>query len=197
MSHGGDAADQMMRQTLELSESAVKLAGLGAKNLAALCLALANENQKLAGKTKMNTLLRSGKELSVIGLKEEDLPQFKQLAERYGVLFSAIKESLDEKGGLDVLTYAEDVSKVNRIFDKMGYGQTREEDNPKKNDPRPQSKMPSREDETSSRHGEDMDTTTRKSVVFKMKQIKLKQEIPMESFVPRKEHTRWNEQQIF
>lgn len=190
MSHGGDAADQMMRQTLELSESAVKLAGLGAKNLAALCLALANENQKLAGKTKMNTLLRSGKELSVIGLKEEDLPQFKQLAEQYGVLFSAIKESLDDRGCLDVLTYAEDVSKVNRILEKMQYGQAREEDTQKKDDPRPRSKMPSREDGTSSRHGEGMDTTTRKSVIFKMKQLKLKQEIPMESFVPRKEHTR-------
>ena len=48
MSNGSDAADQMTRQAIQISESAVKLTALGAKNLAALCLALAKENQKLA-----------------------------------------------------------------------------------------------------------------------------------------------------
>ncbi len=190
MSHGGDAADQMMRQSLELSESAVKLTALGAKNLAALCLALANENQKLAGKTKMNTLLKSGKELSVFDVKESDLPQFKQLAEQYGVLFSVIKNSMDDKGCVDVLTYAEDVSKINRILEKMQYGRPREVDDPKKDDPRPRSKMPSREDGAFLRHGEDMDMTSRKSILAKIKAIKIKQEVQVEPILPRKEHTR-------
>ncbi len=190
MSNGSDAADQMVRQSLQLSESAVKLTALGAKNLAALCLALANENQKLAGKTKMNTLLKSGKELSVFDVKESDLPQFKQLAEQYGVLFSVIKNSMDDKGCVDVLTYAEDVSKINRILDKMQYGQVHEVDDPKKDDPRPQSKMPSKEDATSLRHGEDMDTTSRKSILAKIKEIKMKQDAQVEPVLPRKEQTR-------
>lgn len=63
MSQGSEAAEQMTREAIQISKAAVKLAALGAKNLAALCLALANENQKLAGKTNMKKLLKSGKEL--------------------------------------------------------------------------------------------------------------------------------------
>lgn len=73
MSIGSETAEQMTREAIQISEAAVKLAALGAKNLAALCLALANENQKLRGKTHMNALLRSGKELRVFDLKEPGL----------------------------------------------------------------------------------------------------------------------------
>ena len=90
MSQGSEAAEQMTREAIQISEAAAKLAALGAKNLAALCLALANENQKLRGKTHMNALLRSGKELRVFDLKEQDLTVFKQEAKKYGVLFSVI-----------------------------------------------------------------------------------------------------------
>ena len=86
MSQGSEAAEQMTREAIQISEAAAKLAALGAKNLAALCLALANENQKLRGKTHMNALLRSGKELRVFDLKEQDLTVFKQEAKKYGVL---------------------------------------------------------------------------------------------------------------
>ena len=50
MSTNGETADLMVREGIQITESALKLAGLGAKNLAALLIALANDNQKLAGK---------------------------------------------------------------------------------------------------------------------------------------------------
>ena len=52
MSTNGETADLMVREGIQITESALKLAGLGAKNLAALLIALANDNQKLAGKTQ-------------------------------------------------------------------------------------------------------------------------------------------------
>ena len=51
MSTSGETADLMVRESIQITESAVKMAALGAKNLAALLLALANDNQKIAGKT--------------------------------------------------------------------------------------------------------------------------------------------------
>ena len=51
MSTNGETADLMVREGIQITESALKLAGLGAKNLAALLIALANDNQKPAGKT--------------------------------------------------------------------------------------------------------------------------------------------------
>lgn len=121
MSIGSETAEQMTRETIQISEAAAKLAALGAKNLAALCLALANENQKLRGKTHMNALLRSGKELRVFDLKEQDLAVFKQEAKKYGVLFSVIKDGANGNGHVDILAKAEDVSKLNRIFERLHY----------------------------------------------------------------------------
>lgn len=121
MSQGSEAAEQMTREAIQISEAAAKLAALGAKNLAALCLALANENQKLSGKTHMNALLRSGKELRVFDLKEQDLSAFQQAAKQYGVLFSVIKDTVNGNGHVDILAKAEDVSKLNRIFERLHY----------------------------------------------------------------------------
>lgn len=121
MSNGSDAADQMTREAIQITESAARLSALGAKNLAALCLALAKENHKLAGKSNMTRLLREGKELRVFDVKETDIAAFSKAAKQYGVLFSTIKNSRDECGNLDVLVRAEDVSKINRIMERMGY----------------------------------------------------------------------------
>ena len=57
MSTSGETADLMVKEGIQITESAVKLAGLGAKNLAALLIALANDNQKLAGKTNLKRLI--------------------------------------------------------------------------------------------------------------------------------------------
>lgn len=121
MSTGSEAADQLTREAIQISESAIKLSALGAKNLAALCIALANENQKLAGKTNMTRLLKEGKELRVFDVKETDISDFAKAAKQYGVLFSVIKNGHDEFGNVDVLTRAEDVSKINRILEKLQY----------------------------------------------------------------------------
>ena len=44
MNSGSEAADQMVREGIQITEAAVKLSALGAKNLAAIALALARDN---------------------------------------------------------------------------------------------------------------------------------------------------------
>ena len=87
MSTSGETADLMVREGIQITESAVKLAGLGAKNLAALLIALANDNQKLSGKTNLKRLIHDGEELTIFSVKREDLKGFQMEAKRYGVLF--------------------------------------------------------------------------------------------------------------
>lgn len=43
MNSGSEAADQMVREGIQITEAAVKLSALGAKNLAAIALALARD----------------------------------------------------------------------------------------------------------------------------------------------------------
>lgn len=83
----------------------------------------------------MNALLRSGKELRVFDLKEPDLAIFKQEAKKYGVLFSVIKDGANGNGHVDILAKAEDVSKLNRIFERLHYAapeRAKSEDEPLK-----------------------------------------------------------------
>ena len=78
MNTGGDAAERLVRDSLMITEEAVKLAGLGAKNLAAILVALAKEEEKTHGPTRLTRLLRSGEELKLLPIKSEDLRQFRQ-----------------------------------------------------------------------------------------------------------------------
>ena len=121
MNTAGDAADQVMRESIQITEASIRLAGMGAKNLAALLLALAHDQQKMKGKTSLQRLLKDGRELKVCRLKTKDLAQFHQEAKRYGVLYTPIIDKKSNDGICDLMIRAEDVSKINHILDRMGY----------------------------------------------------------------------------
>ena len=120
MNTGGEAADQMVREALQVTEVAIKLSALGIKNALALSLAYAKENPKVKGKTSLDRLLREGKELKIIALQSKDVGQFKELAKQYGVLFAVIKDKAQNEK-VDVMFKAEDVAKLNRIYEQLGY----------------------------------------------------------------------------
>ena len=126
MNTGGDAAERLVRDSLMITEEAVKLAGLGAKNLAALLGALAKEEEKTHGPTRLTRLLRSGEELKLLPIKSEDLRQFRQLAKEYGVLFCPIKNKSMDNGLNDILFPASAAASVNRVLEHMGYPVPRE-----------------------------------------------------------------------
>ena len=126
MNMGGDAAERLVRDSLMITEEAVKLAGLGAKNLAAILVALAKEEEKTHGPTHLTRLLRSGEELKLLPIKSEDLRQFRQLAKEYGVLFCPIKNKSLDNGLNDILFPASAAASVNRVLEHMGYPVPRE-----------------------------------------------------------------------
>ena len=110
----------MVREALQVTEVAIKLSALGIKNALALSLAYAKENPKVKGKTSLDRLLREGKELKIIALQSKDVGQFKELAKQYGVLFAVIKDKAQNEK-VDVMFKAEDVAKLNRIYEQLGY----------------------------------------------------------------------------
>ena len=119
MSYSGDAAEQVVRMSLEGTEVAVKLAGSGAKQLAILLYAILREQTKTKGKTRLTNMLRSGKELKVFAVKDADLKQFCREAKKYGVLYCVLKDRDAKDGITDIMVRAEDASKVNRIFERF------------------------------------------------------------------------------
>ena len=121
MSQGSDAAEQMVKETMIISETAAKLASLGAKNLAVLLTLYLREEHQLKGETNLKKLLKEGKEIRVFCLDKDKLAEFKQHAKDYGIVYSALKQKNDESNIIDVLVKAEDTPRVNRILEKMNY----------------------------------------------------------------------------
>lgn len=121
MSTNGETADLVVWEGIQITESAVKLAGLGAKNLAALLIALANDNQKLSGKTTLKRLIHDGEELTIFSVKQEDLKAFQMEGKRYGVLFCPIINRAEHTGTVEIMAKARDAKQINRIFERMGY----------------------------------------------------------------------------
>ena len=143
MSTSGETADLMVREGIQITESALKLAGLGAKNLAALLIALANDNQKVAGKTTLKRLIQDREELTIFSIKEQDLAAFKKESTQYGVLYYPIINKAEKTGTVEIMAKAKDARQINRILERMGIDvPVRQEDEGAKKEP---SRVPSGE----------------------------------------------------
>ena len=73
MNTAGDAADQVVRYSLEAGEVALKITGEAAKEIAVLLYTILKEEKKTKGRAKLETLIRSGKPLSIFSVKEDDM----------------------------------------------------------------------------------------------------------------------------
>ena len=119
MSYSGEAADQVVRLSLNGVEVAAKLSGSAAKQLAIMIYAILKDQKKTKGKIRLTNMLRSGKELKVFAVKDGDLQKFCEEA-KYGVLYCVLKDKNATDGITDIMVRAEDAAKVNRIFTRFG-----------------------------------------------------------------------------
>lgn len=121
--NSADTADQMMKMTLEgiqvAAEIGLKAGGTAAKSLAVTLYAILTDNKKIKGKTNLDNLLKSNKELKVFAIHHSDLKKFCEEAKHYGVLYSVLKEKNNTDGIVDIMVKAEDASKISRMVDKF------------------------------------------------------------------------------
>lgn len=116
----GEAAEQVVRMTLNGVEVAAKISGKAAERLAVLLYAVLQDQKKTRGKTRLTSMLKSGKELKVFSVSDGELERFCREAKKYGVLYCVLKDKTDTDGHTDVFVRAEDASKINRIFERFG-----------------------------------------------------------------------------
>ena len=118
MSYSGDAAEQVVRMSLNGVEIAAKISGKAAERLATLLYAVLKDQKKTKGKIRLTNMLKSGRELKVFAVKDDQLEMFSKAAKQYGVLYCVLKDRDASDGLTDVMVRADDASKVNRIFDR-------------------------------------------------------------------------------
>ena len=119
MSYSGDAAEQVVRMSLEGVEVAAKITGSAAKQVALLLYSILKDQKRTKGKIRLTNLLRSGKELKVFAVQDKELVRFCKEAKKYGVLYCVLKDRDASDGITDVMVRAEDAGKINRIFERF------------------------------------------------------------------------------
>ena len=172
MNTSGETAELVVKEGIQITKSAVKLAGLGAKNLAALLIAIAKDNPKLSGKTGLKRLIQDGEELTIFSVKQEDLKGFQMESKRYGVLFYPVINKVEKTGTVEIMAKAKDAKQINRIFERMGYPAPVREDAAKKASARAPSENSSKERGNGARISTEMASEKKPSVRAKMQELK-------------------------
>lgn len=125
MNHSGDAAEQIVRLSLEGVEVAAKITGTAAKEIALLIIAaLKSDKKKLKtrGQARLTSMLKSGKPLEIYSVKESDLKAFTQGAKEYGIVFCALRNTQNSPDGMcDIMVRADDAPKINRLAERFKF----------------------------------------------------------------------------
>lgn len=151
MEVSGEVADLVVKEGLQATETAVKLAASGMKNVAALLLALARDDYKIIGKTNSKRLARDPAPPYVARIKAEDLKKFQELAKSYGILYCIPKRKGTAPEMLDVVSTETYAAKFNAIFQALGYPIPGEEKKEAKEDGEPKKAQARAPRENSSR----------------------------------------------
>ena len=95
-----------------------RITGEGAKQVAILLYALLKDQKRTRGKTTISNLLRSGSELKVFAVRDQDLEKFCRQAKEYGILYCVLKDKDANDGITEIMVKAEQAGQVNRIFER-------------------------------------------------------------------------------
>ena len=115
MSTSSDSAEQIVRLSLEGVEVVAKITGVAAKNIAvALYTIMHNKQGKTKGKARLNTMLRTEKDIKIFSIKKDDLKTFCKEAKSYGILYCALINR--------IMVRATDAPKINRIIERYKFG---------------------------------------------------------------------------
>ena len=120
MSVNGDVSEEIVRLSLEGFEVLARLTGSGAKNVAAMLYTIMKDSQYTKGKTRLNSMLRTGRPLKIFTIKQEDLKVFAKESKKYLISYCALKDNnKDFDGMVDILVKEEDAARINRIVERF------------------------------------------------------------------------------
>lgn len=135
MDVSAEAADVVVRESLQATEAAAKLTLEGMKNVAALLLAIAKQDMKVVGETTAKRLAKDSAPAVVIPIKAEDRAKFQKLAKEFGVLYFIAQKKGNNTGILNVVSNQNYAAQLNAVMEQMGYPipqKEQEEDTQKK-----------------------------------------------------------------
>lgn len=128
MNTSGEAADQVLRMSLEGTEFALKISGKAADKiyhkLLKLYKELKNESKKSKGKMRLKNLLSSGKPVDIYTVEDNNLKKFCTEANKYGLVYTVLKDRNDGSHTTDIMVKREDKPRLDRIWQRLNLANT-------------------------------------------------------------------------
>lgn len=118
MNYGGEAADQIVRYSLDGVEHTLRISGSIAKNLAILIVAVLRDQKKTRGKTNLIRMLKEQKPTKFFSVPHDKLKEFAREAKARGLLYVVIHDTKNPEFS-EIMVYADDAAKVNRVLDQL------------------------------------------------------------------------------
>lgn len=124
MNTSAEAADQVVRMSLNGAEAALKITGSASKEVAKLLYKalkdLSKQTKKTKGQMRLSNLVKSGKKLEIYQVADANLKRFCEQAKKYGMIYTVLKDRNKNDGITEVMVKAEDKAKIDRIFERLG-----------------------------------------------------------------------------
>ena len=118
MNYGGDAADQIVRYSMEGMEHTLRISGSIAKNLAVFIVAVLKDQKKTYGKTQMVRMIKERRPTKFFTVPDVRMKEFAREAKARGLLYVVIKDKKKPINN-EIMVFAEDAAKMNRVLDRM------------------------------------------------------------------------------
>ncbi len=124
MSEIQDAA-QIIRVSIEGTELILKLGKANWDFVKGVCAVFKKvlDQEKLAGKTSVKQLLKSGGDLQVFKFQTKDLDTVKKLADKYGILYSILPDLNAVDGMSEILFHTQAAPRIQSIMEQIQHSQ--------------------------------------------------------------------------
>ena len=128
----GDAAEEVVRLALSGADITLRLVASATRNLGAMVLALRKDHKKLSGKTNMHKMLKQTREIQAITMTPKQYKAFKKKSRKYKILYATVKDKTDKTKSVDVLMPVTELSRANRLFERIGINDSPSPSQPEK-----------------------------------------------------------------
>ena len=111
-----ETADQVVRMVLQGSEVVLKLSGEAALRVVSMIYNALKGDLTTKGKATLWEFMKSGKPQKLFRIPDEYLKAFTTASRKFGFPFVVLKDKSSKDGMTDIMVYASDAAKVDRVI---------------------------------------------------------------------------------
>lgn len=114
-----ETADQVVRMVLQGSEVVLRLSGEASLRIGQMIYTALKDGHTTKGKATLWEFLKSGKDQKMFRIPDAYLKAFTKASKKFGFPFVVMKDKSKNDGYTNIMCYAADASKVNRVIENF------------------------------------------------------------------------------